>query len=154
MRLSFLVLFFALVSAPLYANPVIGPDENTRCEVCGMFISPYPNWVASLEMTDGRRFYFDGPKDLFIFYSDLTKYLPDATYEQVKDLFVTEYYTTQMVNAREVYFIAGSDVRGPMGMELVPVDGRDAAETFRRDHNGSKIMRFSGHELIEVEEQQ
>jgi len=72
----------------------------------------------------------------------------------VKSLFVTEYYTAQTVNATEVYFIAGSDVRGPMGMELVPVAGREAADTFRRDHNGSKIMRFDGRELLEIQEPQ
>jgi len=154
MRLPALILLLVLICSPLFAESHAGPDEQTRCEVCGMFIAPYPNWVASLEMTDGRHFYFDGPKDLFIFFADLDKYLPGATYEQVKRLMVTEYYTARPVNAKDVYFVTGSDVRGPMGMELVPVSGLDAATTFRRDHSGSKLMRFDGRELLEIQEQQ
>ena len=118
-----------------------------------MFVAPYPNWVAVLEMTDGRRFYFDGPKDLFIFYDDLATYLPKATHEQVAHLYVTEYYTVRPISATEVFFVAGSDVRGPMGIELVPVAGRDAAETFLRDHGGVKLMRFDGRKLLDVAEQ-
>lgn len=154
MRLPALILLFVLICSPLYAESPAGPDENTRCEVCGMFVAPYPNWIASLELTDGRRFFFDGPKDLFIFFADLGKYLPDTSYGQVKTLTVTEYYTARPMNATDVYFVTGSDVRGPMGVELVPVSGLEAAKTFRRDHAGSKIMRFDGRELLEVQEQQ
>lgn len=153
MRLSVLLLLSILICAPLCAEPYVGPDDTSRCEVCGMFVAPYPNWVASLEMTDGRHFYFDGPKDLFIFYDGLATYLPGASYDQVATLIVTEYYTVRPLPATEVFFVAGSDVRGPMGMELVPVAGREAAETFMRDHAGIKLMRFDGHELSDVPEQ-
>jgi nitrous oxide reductase accessory protein NosL len=150
MRVPLLFLLCLLISSSLFAETPEGLDDKSRCEVCGMFVAPYPNWVAVIEMTDGRRFYFDGPKDLFIFFSDLAHYQPDATYEQVKNLYVTEYYTSRTVNATDVFFVAGSDVRGPMGMELVPVAGREAAETFLRDHAGSKLMQFDGHELRDV----
>lgn len=147
MRLFMLLLLSCLICSPLLAEAPTAPDDKTRCEVCGMFVAPYPQWVAVMAMADGRHFYFDGPKDLFIYYGDLAKYLPGATYDQVADLFVTEYYTARPISAREVFFVAGSDVRGPMGMELVPVAGRGAAETFLRDHGGKKLMRFDGREL-------
>lgn len=150
MRLSILLLFAVLVSSPLFAAPPEKPDGKARCEVCGMFVAPYPQWVSVLEMTDGRHFYFDGPKDLFIYYQDLAKYQPGATYEQVARLYVTEYYTASLTSAREVFFVEGSNVPGPMGLELVAVAGRKAAETFLKDHNGVKLLRFDGHELLEA----
>ena len=115
-----------------------------------MFVAPYPQWISTLEMKDGRRFYFDGPKDLFIYFFGLQKYSPGSKYEDVVGLFVTEYYTTQTVSANDVFFVTGSDVRGPMGMEMVPVAGREAADTFRRDHGGTGLMRFDGRELLDV----
>jgi copper chaperone NosL len=153
MRLSVLLFLSILICTPLFAESPAGPDDKTRCEVCGMFVAPYPNWIASLEMSDGRHFYFDGPKDLFIYYDGLATYLPGASYDQVQKLVVTEYYTARPIPATEVFFVVGSDVRGPMGMELVPVAGREAAETFMRDHAGTKLMRFTGQELIDVPEQ-
>ena len=34
--------------------------------------------------------------------------------------------------------------------ELVPVLGREAAETFRRDHGGQQLKRYDGRGLVEL----
>lgn len=151
MRLLLSLLIIITIGSFANAQPLQNPDAKARCEVCGMFVAPYPNWLAVLEADDGRHFYFDGPKDLFICFRDLSHYLPGVNLQTVK-LFVTEYYTTRIVPATEVFFITGSDVLGPMGQELVPVAGRATAETFRLDHAGAKLLRFDGHELIDVTE--
>lgn len=115
-----------------------------------MFVAPYPQWVAVLQMNDGHEYYFDGPRDMFIYYRGLAEYLPGATYDKVAQLFVTEYYTAGLVSASEVFFVEGSNIPGPMGMELVPVAGLEAAETFLKDHAGQKLLRFDGRALREV----
>jgi nitrous oxide reductase accessory protein NosL len=151
MRLLLLFLVFGLIAFPAVAQIPAPPDAKSRCEVCGMFVAPYTNWVAVLRAADGRQLYFDGPKDLFICFNNLSKYLPGATPEDV-ELFVTEYYTVQLTPATELFFVSGSDVLGPMGQELVPVAGRSAAETFLRDHAGAKLLRFDGYKLLVVEQ--
>lgn len=154
MRFTIVLLLMVLSCVPVLAELPPAADARTRCAVCGMFVAPYPHWVAVAVLEDGRNFYFDGPKDLFIFYADMARYLPGTSPEQVQSLFVTEYYTTRLLPATEVFFVTGSNVWGPMGAELVPVAGREAAETFRRDHAGAKLMRFDGRELQEVVETQ
>src|SRR5260221_11447461 len=47
-----------------------------------------------------------------------------------------EYYSQGFKTQSEVLFVAGSDVVGPMGPELVPVATEQAAR-FARDHNGA-----------------
>jgi len=126
------------------------PGPKDRCPVCGMFVAPYPNWVAAIEFQDGSREFFDGPKDMFIFLFDLGRYRPQSRAEEITGIHVTEYYTTRLLDAKDVFFVIGSDVRGPMGSELVPVQGRENAETFKRDHGGTKIMRFDGEKLTEL----
>lgn len=150
--LVFTLLLCSLSSAALAALPP-QPDGKDRCAVCGMFVAPYPQWTAALELKDGRRFYFDGPKDLFVCLFDLPAYLPGVSTEQVTGVYVTEYYSALLKPAAEVIFVTGSNVLGPMGQELVPVLGREAAETFRRDHAGKALMRFDGKQLIEIKEQ-
>jgi nitrous oxide reductase accessory protein NosL len=46
------------------------------------------------------------------------------------------------VDAREAWFVVGSDVLGPMGHELVPFARREEAEEFLRDHRGASVLRF------------
>ncbi len=153
MRLLLLLLLSGLIAFSSVAQSSTGPEADTRCAVCGMFVAPYTNWVALLETEDGREFYFDGPKDLFIFFNDLSRYLPGVDQKDVQ-LFVTEYYTVQLTPATELFFISGSDVLGPMGEELVPVAGRSTAETFLLDHKGAKLLRFDGDKLLDVTESQ
>lgn len=141
-----LIAVAATASSP--SSPAPGPKD--RCPVCGMFVAPYPNWVAVIEFKDGSLEFFDGPKDMFIFLFDLVRYRPKAQAEDITGVHVTEYYTTRLLDAREVFFVTGSDVRGPMGSELVPIQGRENAKTFKRDHGGDKIMRFNGETLTEL----
>jgi nitrous oxide reductase accessory protein NosL len=115
-----------------------------------MFVAPYPEWVASIEFRDGTKAFFDGPKDMFVYFFDLGKYRPGAKTDDIVAMVVTEYYTARPMSVREVFFVSGSDVLGPMGYELVPVAGKENAETFRRDHGGKKIMEFNGLEFSEL----
>ena len=147
--LLFALLLTSLSIAALAAVPP-PPGGKDRCAVCGMFVAPFPQWTAAIELKDGRRFYFDGPKDMFIAFFDPTTYLPGVSLEQVAGVYVTEYYAASLRPASEVIFVTGSDVLGPMGQELVPVFGREAAETFRRDHKGQALMRFDGRQLVEI----
>lgn len=148
-HLVLVLLLWSLSSAAVAAVPP-QPGEKDRCAVCGMFVAPFPQWTAAFELKDGRYFYFDGPKDLFICLFDLPAYLPGVSMDQVAGVYVTEYYSTGLQPATEVIFVTGSDVLGPMGSELVPVLGREAAETFRRDHKGQALMRFDGKQLVEI----
>lgn len=147
-HLVLILLLWSLGTAAVAAAPP-QPGEKDRCAVCGMFVAPFPQWTAAIELKDGRHFYFDGPKDLFICLFDLPAYLPGVSMDQVAGVYVTEYYSTSLHPATEVIFVTGSDVLGPMGQELVPVLGREAAETFRRDHKGEKLLRFDGKQLVE-----
>jgi len=153
MRLILLVLLLILITLPAAAEAPPGPAADARCAVCGMFVSPYANWIAALETPDGEYLYFDGPKDLFKYFDKLGEFQPGISPDKVQ-LYVTEYYTTRLVPATEVFFVIGSDVMGPMGEELVPVAGRDSAETFRLDHSGKALQRFDGNRLIDVTEAQ
>lgn len=147
----FIVLWaFLLLAGTASAEPSAASGPKDRCAVCGMFVAHYPNWVALIEFRDGSRAFFDGPKDMFVFFFDLAKYRPQARPEDIVGIHVTEYYTTRLLAASDVFFITGSDVMGPMGKELVPVAGRENAETFRRDHGGTKIMQFDGKNLVEL----
>lgn len=135
----FLIGAFTLVGA---SGPVT-PAPKDKCPVCGMMVAKYPKWGAEIIFKDGTYAAFDGPKDMFRYYFNLGKY--GKTQDQIEAIYVTEYYTTEMVRAddKELYFVVGSDVYGPMGMELVPVKGKEKAEIFMKDHKGKKMLQFS-----------
>ncbi|MBN2123226.1 MAG: nitrous oxide reductase accessory protein NosL [Deltaproteobacteria bacterium] len=122
------------------ARPLPGPKD--KCPVCGMFVAKYPDWTASVVYADGRVVFFDGAKDLFKYILHLDRYERERTLEQVRSISVCSYYLMEQVPASEAWFVIGSDVFGPMGRELIPLESREEAEEFMRDHRGEKIVRF------------
>ena len=145
------VLLSTILPANSSALEPMQPETKDRCAVCGMKVTPFPNWVAAVSFKDGSHYFFDGPKDMFNFLFDLQQYRPNATQADIAEVQVTEYYTVQRRDAREVFFVTGSDVMGPMGNELVPVAGEEALKTFIQDHGQTEVMRYDGEKLTAVE---
>ncbi len=117
-------------------------SKKDKCPVCGMFVKKYKKWVAQVVFKDGSYRVFDGCKDMFKYLFKMKKYERKLTKEDVSDIYVTEYYTTKVMKADDLYFIVGSDVLGPMGHELIPVKGETEAKIFMLDHGGKKMYRY------------
>jgi len=111
------------------------PPKDAKCQICGMFVTKYPKWISSIEQKDGKQLYFDGVKDMMKFYFKHK--------EDIKTLFVQDYYTLKPLDAQKAYFVVGSNIYGPMGEELIPFLKLESAKEFKTDHDGKKILTFS-----------
>lgn len=138
--LACLLLAVCSVVAAGQAPPKPGPMD--LCPVCGMLVSKYPNWVATIIWKDGNTHHFDGAKDLLKYLLALPVYAPGRSLAEITGAFVTDYYDLKRVDAHQAWYVIGSDVLGPMGHELVPLASRADAETFLKDHGGRRILRF------------
>ncbi len=139
-----LAMLFSLTAAALAqgAPKVPKPGSKDLCPVCGMLVSKYPNWVATIVYKDGHAHHFDGAKDMFKFWHDPAKYATGHTREDMAAIWVTDFYSLRPVDARKARYVIGSDVLGPMGHEFVPLaSGEDAAD-FLKDHKGRRILTF------------
>ncbi|MFZ4859270.1 MAG: nitrous oxide reductase accessory protein NosL [Desulfuromonadaceae bacterium] len=140
----------ALLFSLLTVTIVTAADKGTaaipagaKCPVCGMFVTKYPDWAATARFKDGSTSYYDGPKDLFSHYLDTARYTPGKRQSDIVALTVKEYYSVAMIDARNAFFVTGSDVYGPMGSELIPFSTEKDATSFRLDHKGKRILRFN-----------
>ena len=136
-------LFVALIafSVSSFAAPQEKPAQNERCPVCGMFVAKYDNWITQVRHADGSILFFDGMKDLFVYYFAPRQHGGTAP-ESISEIWAKDYYTLQWINAREAFFVVGSDVYGPMGHEFIPFASSRAAEAFLKDHHGKEILPF------------
>jgi nitrous oxide reductase accessory protein NosL len=123
-------------------NDYTKPAEKDKCPVCGMFVAKYPDWVAQIRFKDGGYAVFDGPKDLFKYLADLKRYAPNRRQEDLKAVYVTDYYAVTPIDGSTAYYVTGSDVYGPMGAEFIPFEKETDAREFLKDHGGKRILRF------------
>lgn len=119
-----------------------GMTKKDKCPVCGMFVYKYPKWVAVIELADGTSYFYDGAKDMFKHYMNVSKYTPGKAGQDIVSLEVTDYYAVALIDAKEAWYVIGSDVFGPMGHELIPFETQVSAKEFLEDHKGTKILRF------------
>jgi len=98
--------------------------------------------MAQVVYDDGVALFFDGAKDLFTYLLSPQRSVPDQYDTPVVGIFVTKYRDREVIDGRSAIFVAGSDVRGPMGSELVPHGSIAEACEFARDHGGTRIVGF------------
>lgn len=145
-RLSLMIVMVALVglTTVVFAADMKPrkPGPGDKCPVCGMFVSKYSDFAAQIQFRDGTVAFFDGPKDLFAYYQGLSRYNPKEKQSDVAAVFVTSYYNLTPIDGFSAWYVAGSDVYGPMGRELIPFAKESEAREFSRDHNGKAVLRF------------
>lgn len=136
----FSTLFFFTLSAK--AAPEQNLPADVRCSICGMFVAKYEDWITQVRLSDDSVMYFDGVKDMLVYYFNPVKY---SQFEQkdIREIWVKDYYTLQWQDGFTAFYVIGSDVYGPMGKEFIAFAKRDAAENFLKDHKGTKVITFN-----------
>lgn len=56
---------------------------------------------------------------------------------------VQAYFTGKPIDARKAIWVAGSDVMGPMGPALVPLETQKELDAFKARHGGKTVFRLS-----------
>lgn len=143
MKKCILVSIFVLVLANIAsAVDIHKVGLKDKCPVCGMFVAKYPDFAAQIQFRDGSTAHFDGAKDMFKYYLNLSRYAPGKKPVDITAVIVTNYYDLTMVDGLPAYYVLGSDVFGPMGRELIPFVKESEARDFLKDHKGKSIIRF------------
>jgi copper chaperone NosL len=146
-----LIILILILLLPLLskADPAPNTPKNVRCPICGMFVAKYKPWITQIKLSNNQFRYFDGFKDLMVYYFDQEKY--ETKKSSITEIWVKDYYSLKWINGQNAFFVIGSDVYGPMGHELIPFSKMAAAKNFFKDHQGKKILTFNKitSELIE-----
>lgn len=106
-------------------------SERPRCAECGMLADADPRFAAGASRGD-EALGFDAPKCLF-------RYLRGPRGAGAHGAWVTSYYEQRRVPAERAVYVVGSDVRSPMGEDLVPLEDRASADEFVAGHGGRVI---------------
>lgn len=141
------VLNVVLLAGPGAAQEI---NQDVRCSVCGMFVAKYPAWVTKIVHKEGATLYFDGVKDMMVYFLHPEKYgaQPD---NPVLEVWLQDYYSLNWLDAKKAFFVIESDVYGPMGHEFIPFSSKEAALSFSKDHQGKKILTFEQITETQVE---
>ena len=114
--------------------------HDAKCPVCGMHVSKYPKWAASVYI-EKKQLFFDGVKDMMKYIIFDGDFVYNRKY--ITKISVSNYYTLEVIPAKEAFYVLDSDVFGPMGHELIPFKTYKSAKAFKEEHHGKAIARFN-----------
>lgn len=140
-RRSFLVQASALLLACARGGDARA-QSGARCAHCGMRVDPGSSWRAGASAADGTALVFDTPKCMVRIV---------RSGRGARDPWVIEYYSAERRPAEGLFYVLGSDVLGPMGRDLVPIEGRDRAARFLADHHGQRVLAWSEIDAASIE---
>jgi hypothetical protein len=103
--------------------------KEERCLNCGMKIDRASAWRVEIVTDSGDVAQFDSPRCAFTSWR--------GGKVRGKTLRAQEYYDRVWKDGRELRFVAGGDVAGPMGPDLVPIDPPRATK-FIQDHGADR----------------
>lgn len=117
----------------------IGPAD--RCPVCAMRPARYLKSACAIQLADGRTFYFCETGCMLRAWLHPDIHL-GADKRALARVVAREYFTGAHLDGNAAVWVAGSDVIGPMGPMIVPLDGDDHLAAFRRRHGGRVVFRL------------
>ena len=107
--------------------------RETRCATCGMRVDPKSTWRADLVTANGL-VHFDTPRCALLAWR--------GGKTVASSLMLADFYDQRWQSAEGLRFVLGSDVVGPMGADLVPVDPARTPK-FLSDHNGARALALA-----------
>ncbi len=106
--------------------------------------------VAAAVFKDGRVVGFEGARCLFIYNSVPQKY--DADVRDIKYQFVTDFVSKKFIDLAKAFLVLGSNVKGPMGYELIAFSTKEEAAKFASENDGKWIVQL--HEVLRIKEEE
>ena len=115
------------------------PAEKDVCTVCGMPPAKHPRHNCQILAMDDSTLHFCSTQCMVNFNTEQSKYMKEPV--KTKMAWVTLYSDGMYESAVGSYYVVGSQINGPMGMEAIPFKFKNNAEEFVRV-NGGKIVSF------------
>jgi len=137
------LLILVLGTVALWAQPITY-SKNQTCLIRQFKLYQYPSWVAKTTTKQNKDAYFSSPKSMFEYYYNPIKWtsLGAISSSDIKNVYVTDFKNLDKINAKDAYYVYGSNIISPAGDDLVPFLSKADAQNFSKKHNGKRILKF------------
>jgi nitrous oxide reductase accessory protein NosL len=127
---------------PLDESGAMRISRPDRCPMCAMQVSKYQKFACAVQLIDGRTFYFCSAGCMIRSWVQPEIFL-GVKKAELKRTVVQDYFSGEQVSGEAVFWVAGSDVIGPMGPALIPLKSESHLDAFKTRHGAKTVFRLS-----------
>ncbi len=116
-------------------------ENHKMCPLCGMYPARYATFQCQVVFKDGTYEAFDSPLGLlvYLFFSDKT----GLDIKPIESVYFRDYLNRKWIDANETYYVVGTNIMGPMGIDFLPVSDKNRAEKLNADEQGALVIKNS-----------
>ena len=141
---KYLIIFFLIALCGMTNCASLQPikiEPHKECPLCGMYPARYPQFNCQIVFKDGSYEAFDSAIGLLVYLL-----FPDNTeikLQSIANIYFKDYLKESWLEAGKTFFVTGSEIMGPMGVEFLPVDSEQAAKELKEQEQGKDIIHFN-----------
>ncbi|QKF73095.1 NosL domain-containing protein [Aliarcobacter faecis] len=143
MKKIFFLLIFICVS--IFGADILSKEykdlnlKQDMCPVKNVPIEKHKDWLGYVEFNDGKIIALSSPKYSFAYY---LKELNHNKNENIKAIYVTDFKTKKIIDAKTAYYVFGSNLMSVGGDDVIPFELESDAKEFFDTKHGKQIYRF------------
>lgn len=122
------------------SGKIVVPSESDTCVSCGMYPHRYPQNRSQILTADKTTLHFCSTRCLINYKANPQQY--SETPPKTAYTWVTVYPDGDYDYADGLYYVVGSKVHGPMGLDALPFRKKADAQAFA-GKEGGRVMRFN-----------
>jgi len=134
--------FLSLMSGTAFGeNAPVEIEVHKMCPLCGMYPARYRTFQCQIVFTESSYEAFDSPQGLLIYLL-----FPEKTEISVVKphyIYYRDYIDGSWIRSADTYYVVGTGVMGPMGLDFLPVKGKLRAEQLKEEEQGALIIHHS-----------
>jgi copper chaperone NosL len=115
-------------------------ESHKECPLCGMYPARYPHFNCQVVFKDGSYEAFDNAIGLLVYLLFPEK--AGIEPKPIAKIYFKDYLKKSWLEAGKTFFVTGSEVKGPMGIQFLPVSSEQAAEELKKQEQGKDIIHF------------
>ena len=146
LKIVFLILGLFVVSSFANENKYeLNFTKETVCEIRKIELYKNPVWAAKIDFKNGKSTFFCSPKSMFEFYYNEEKWATFGVKDisEFQNILVTDYKSSKIIDAKNAFFVYGSNKISPAGDDLVVFESKEDASSYSQNNNGKRILSFT-----------
>ncbi len=139
-----ILVIITLLTVVVFAGGIKLIHQDTKDMVYQLPLKKFQKFISEAKLKDGRVVQFISVKSMLQVYFHQKYFIDHKLIKtNISDMYVQDYLTGDIVNAKKAVYVFGSNLPGPHGDDLIPLKNRDMAELFKIKYGGTKVIKFS-----------
>lgn len=112
-------------------------ETNSTCPISLVDTRELYGWKSKINLKSGKIQFFSSSKAMFEYIYKIYDFN-----DLLVQMFVSDYNSKKLINAKDAFYVFGSNIISVNGDDLISFKSKDEAIKFKEQTSGSRVLEF------------